>query len=124
MKIGEKIKKLREFRNYTQSYVAEKLKMTQAGYSRFERNEVDIPFSKLQKIATALEMPLDKLINFDDHVAYNTYINDPEPNTTESYIPGYKKVPEGIEQQYKERIQELKEEIKRLHVLLEKVMIK
>ncbi|WP_229215982.1 helix-turn-helix domain-containing protein [Dyadobacter frigoris] len=32
MEIGEKIKKIRELKNYTQEYMAQKLEMTQAGY--------------------------------------------------------------------------------------------
>jgi transcriptional regulator with XRE-family HTH domain len=37
MKIGEKIKKFREYRGFKQEVLAEKLQMTQAGYSRLER---------------------------------------------------------------------------------------
>lgn len=40
--IGMKIRKLRERRNFTQEYVAQKLKMTAAGYSKIERDVTDV----------------------------------------------------------------------------------
>jgi transcriptional regulator with XRE-family HTH domain len=71
MVIGPKIKKLRELKNLTQEYMAEKLQMSQSNYSRIESNELDIPFTKLQLIADILEINLTDLIEFDSKYFFN-----------------------------------------------------
>ena len=57
---------MRELRNYTQDYMADKLGMFQSGYSKIEVDETDIPFSRLIQISKILEIPLSDLINFDE----------------------------------------------------------
>ena len=58
--IGTKIKNIRELRNYTQDYMAEKLGITQAGYSKIERGETDVTYSKkLFKITNRLNITAD-----------------------------------------------------------------
>lgn len=71
MIIGPKIKKLRELKNLTQEYMADKLQMSQSNYSRIESNELDIPFTKLQLIADILEISLHDLIEFDAKYFFN-----------------------------------------------------
>jgi transcriptional regulator with XRE-family HTH domain len=39
MILGSKIKTIREMKNFTQEYIAEKLEMSQSNYSRIERNQ-------------------------------------------------------------------------------------
>jgi transcriptional regulator with XRE-family HTH domain len=46
MNVGEKIKKLRELKNYTQQHMAEELDLSLSGYGKIERNETDISVSK------------------------------------------------------------------------------
>ena len=71
VKIGPKIKQIRELRNYTQEYVAEKLGMSSAGYSRIERNQVDVNYEKLNKLASIFEVDVSELIKFDDKAIFN-----------------------------------------------------
>lgn len=71
MDIGEKIKKIRELRNYTQEYMAEKLSMTQTGYGKIERNESEISFQKLTRIAGLLKVEIGDIINFDQQWIFN-----------------------------------------------------
>ncbi|HAS38972.1 MAG TPA: XRE family transcriptional regulator [Microscillaceae bacterium] len=76
MKIGEKVKKLRELRNYTQEYMAEQLGMTQQNYSLIENDEdEDISLKRLKKIAETLEMGLMDLLAFEDRQIFNNYGN-------------------------------------------------
>ncbi|TAF76857.1 MAG: XRE family transcriptional regulator [Bacteroidetes bacterium] len=77
MSIGFKIKKVRELRNYAQEYMAEKLVMSQAGYSKIERDEVDVNFNKLQQIADTLNIDVTKLIGFDEK---NVFVNHGQLN--------------------------------------------
>ena len=63
--IGQNIKKFRELKNITREYIAEELGMTVGGYSKIERNETDIKFSKIKKIAEILEVEISQIINLD-----------------------------------------------------------
>lgn len=47
MKVGSKI---RELRNYTQEHLAQKMGMSQNGYSRLEKEDSDISLSRLLQI--------------------------------------------------------------------------
>lgn len=69
--IGHKIQKLRELKNYTQEYMAEQLKMSQANYSRLENNSIEMSLDKLQVIAKVLEISLEDLISLDEKVVFN-----------------------------------------------------
>jgi transcriptional regulator with XRE-family HTH domain len=54
--IEEKIKNVRELKNFTQDYVAERLGITQAGYSKIESGATKISYSKIVDIAKILEI--------------------------------------------------------------------
>lgn len=75
MSIGKRIKQLRELRNYTQAHMAEKLGMTTAGYGKIERDETDVTFSKLNRIAEILETNLSTILSFDSNQVFNQYNN-------------------------------------------------
>lgn len=65
MLIGEKIKSIRELRNYTQEYMADQLGITQAGYSKIEKGATSLSLSKLEQLSVILELPLQDILNFD-----------------------------------------------------------
>lgn len=69
--LGQKIKKLRELKNLTQEHVADKLDITQSNYSKMEMGKLDIPFSKLEEIASVLSMPVESVISFNDNLIFN-----------------------------------------------------
>jgi len=75
MGIGDKIKQLRELRNFTQSYMADELTLSLSGYSKIERDETDITVSRLKKIAKVLDTDLSTLLNFDPKQVFNQYNN-------------------------------------------------
>jgi transcriptional regulator with XRE-family HTH domain len=120
MQIGEKIKKLREFRNFTQEGLAKALEMTQAGYSRIERDEVDLNLSRLEQIAKILNISIEEILGFDaNKLSFNTNAND--------HCVVYQNqngLAENERKQYEARIADLKQENERLHVLLEKSLNK
>lgn len=68
MKIHEKIRELRKEKNWTQEDMAQKLGMSVLGYAKVERGESDYQFglenylAKLMKIATVLNVDLEKLL--------------------------------------------------------------
>ena len=55
MILGHKIKNIRELKNLTQEFVAEKLDISQSAYSKIER-ETKISDEKLAQIAEILEV--------------------------------------------------------------------
>ncbi len=73
MEIGTKIKKVRELRNYTQEYMADRLNISQSTYSRFEKDDSDLTLSQLNKIAEVLEVKPNDLISFDEKYVFNNY---------------------------------------------------
>ncbi|TAE45679.1 MAG: XRE family transcriptional regulator [Cytophagia bacterium] len=128
--IGTKIKKVRELRNFTQDYVAEKLEMTQAGYSKIEQGIVDVPYSRLEQIAKVLNIKIEDIISFDEKVLITNQLNN-HANITNGYILGDKLVLEYVEKNYLSRIDDLtkqvdfqQKEIERLHIYLKEALSK
>lgn len=64
-KIGERIRRIRAMKDYTQSNVAEDLGMTTGAYAKIERGETDANVSRLLKIAEVLEVNVCDF--FEDH---------------------------------------------------------
>jgi len=60
--IVSNIRKIREFRNYTQDYLAAKLKISQNAYSKIELGYSNITLNRLVEIAGILEIDLVDLI--------------------------------------------------------------
>ncbi len=71
MGAGEKIRKLRELKNYTQAYMSEKLNLSLSGYGKIERDEIDITLSRLQKIAEILGTDFNTILSFDEKNIFN-----------------------------------------------------
>ena len=59
----ERIRNLREDKDWTQTDVAKKLNCSQRIYSNYERGEVDIPTSVLIKLADMHNTSTDYLLN-------------------------------------------------------------
>lgn len=75
MTIGDKIRILREMKGYSQEYMAEQVGMSQTGYSKIERDETDIAFSRLEQIANILEVKPQDLITLDEKFVFNNCQN-------------------------------------------------
>jgi transcriptional regulator with XRE-family HTH domain len=67
--IGQKIKKIRELRSYTQEYMAEQLGMSQTGYGNIERGETDINLNRMKQISEILGIKIQELFGFDEKAA-------------------------------------------------------
>lgn len=65
-KLGFKIKKLRELRNFTQSYMAQALGITQSTYCRYEHDELIIDEEMLQKISIILSISPNAILAFEE----------------------------------------------------------
>lgn len=80
MTIGDNIRKIRELKGLKQETVAERLKMSQANYSKLENSDSDIPQARLEEIAKALEVETDDILNFDKNIFFNQ-TNSPFSNS-------------------------------------------
>ena len=63
--IKNKIKNIRELKNYTQEYMAERLGVTQAGYSKIEKGKTSLSYEKLVEIGRILDVSVEDIISFD-----------------------------------------------------------
>jgi transcriptional regulator with XRE-family HTH domain len=115
--IGNKIKKIRELKNYTQEYMAERLEMTQAGYSKIERDESDISFTKLNTISDILEVKLEDLISFDEKYVFNIMNN--QIGIKDLNLPSALSAQE--RKLFEDQIQSLKDEVTFLRSIVEKL---
>lgn len=71
MKIGEKIKKARIEKKFTQRELGEKLGVSQAMIGQYENEKRKPKLETLKKIATALDVPVALL--YDDYVFKDPY---------------------------------------------------
>jgi len=107
IQIGRKIKKIRELKNYSQEFVAEKLQLSTRGYSKVESGETKLTIQRLLEISKILELPINKILEFESKsiLQNNNQFEDIEtrnqPSRTEIELIT----------QYKESVAHLKSEI-------------
>lgn len=73
--IEEKIRKMRELKNFTQEYMAEKLSITQAGYSKIESGATKLSYNKIEEISKVLGVQTEELLAFDSQKYFNSFNN-------------------------------------------------
>ena len=74
--LGYNVKRLREILGVKQEDLAERLQLSQQSISKLE-NRDDLDNETLEKVANALNIPLDAIMNFSDegavHIISNTF---------------------------------------------------
>ena len=114
-KIITNIKTIRESKNYSEGYVAEKVGISQSTYNRKENGEGDFTLSELLKLGEVLEVSVSKFIDMDLAKVINQYhIQDQSSGYVENQTvvsdEGYKAALE----QYKAEVEYLKGQNKEL----------
>ena len=66
MNVNEKIRTIRETRNWSQEDMAEKMNMSKNGYAKIERVETKLNLHKLEQIANIFNIDVLELIKNDD----------------------------------------------------------
>ncbi|WP_439272313.1 helix-turn-helix domain-containing protein [Lonepinella sp. BR2923] len=66
MKVNEKIRFLRENKNWSQEEMADKLGMSTNGYSKIERGETRLSLPKLEQIVQVLDMDIIELMSLGE----------------------------------------------------------
>ena len=69
MKIGDKLKQLRESKGLTQQEMADLMHTHRTGYSKMENNQQDITIDKLIFVSKHFNISVDEIINYNDNVA-------------------------------------------------------
>ncbi len=115
LKIGHKIKKLRELRNLTQEHMANSLGLSQGAYSRMELGETEITFSKLEKISEELGMKPEEVIAFNESMVFNVMNNQ----TGNGLVINHNQLSEEDKNLHQQLITQLKEENTHLKKVIE-----
>ena len=113
---GEKIRKIREIKGYSQEYMATRLNMSQNNYSRIELDQNKINLDRLQVIADVLEVDPIDILNFDERNIFNIVSHNQTGAKTKSGVFNN----ETLVKVMTEEISYLREENRRLLSLLEK----
>lgn len=112
--LGENIKKIREFKNLTQTFVAGKLKMSQSSYARLEKGNMFISKDHLEVISKILETNPLIIKHFDKKIHMNLNESkefNPDLQTINSFFGNLKEL-------YKEEISLLEKKVKLLETIV------
>ena len=109
MRIGDKIKIIREVKNISTKQMADKLDMSLGGYMKIERNDVDINTDKLEKISETLGMKPADLMSLDEKLIFNFSHNEIKHG-------GYNvfNFPDELKNLYEDKIKLLEDKVKYL----------
>jgi transcriptional regulator with XRE-family HTH domain len=84
-KIIGNIKTIRESKNYTEAYMAEKLGITQGAYNRKENGDLEFNITELVTIGAVLEVPVGRLVELD----LQKIINNPQSHDYSTACNGF-----------------------------------
>lgn len=76
MSVTSKIKRYREVRNFTQSYMAEQLDISQNTYSKIESGTIKLTVDRLRQISNLLNVPIEDILSSSDTQHYNVHKSD------------------------------------------------
>lgn len=120
--IGNKIRRLRENKGFSQEDMAEKLQISRSAYSRIESGETNSWVNHIEKLCRELDMKVeDLLINSDNNI--NTNQDNASAVQTSTHQDTHitiNHLSEKVIELYEERINELKERVKQLEEELKK----
>ena len=116
MEIGQKIKKVRELRNFTQDYVAAKIGITQEAYSKLESSKTNVSVQRMEQVADVLGIGIFDLMNFDENKALFNF-SENQQNAQIGYFGTNETIKE-LRDLYEKIITQQKEEIAFLRSLL------
>lgn len=68
LETGIRIRKIREYRNYTQQHMAEILGISQNAYSKIESGNTKLSTDRLEDIAKVLDVPYEAILNSDKNI--------------------------------------------------------
>lgn len=115
MFIGNKIRKIRELRGYTEEYLAHRLGMSQNNFSKIELGKVTLSLERIEEIAKVLDIDPIKLIEFDESLIFNN--NNQSGGNAANVINQI--LSDKVVEQYEKRITGLEKEIEFLKMIIQ-----
>jgi transcriptional regulator with XRE-family HTH domain len=126
MKIGDKIKRIRDIKGLKQEDIAALLKITPQSYSKVERNETKLDTDRLEEIAKIFNMTVDEIQQFDDKNLFVNNLQECKESITINNITNHynsdQTIIDSLLQQHKEMTASLKDEIQFLRSQLNHLM--
>jgi transcriptional regulator with XRE-family HTH domain len=111
--IGNKIRRLRENKGFSQEEMAERLQISRSAYSRIESGETNSWVNHIEKLCKELDMKVeDLLITSDNNI--NTNQDNASAVQTSTHQDTHitiNQLSEKVIELYEERIKELKEQV-------------
>lgn len=90
--IGEKIRKIREEKHYSQAKMAEKLDISQQAYSKYENGLTSMSFETALQLAEILDISLDELgLDYRDNTTTKECMTEKYPQLQS--LPPMRKIP-------------------------------
>jgi transcriptional regulator with XRE-family HTH domain len=117
MKIGQKIKKIREFKNFTQEYVAFEIGLSQSAYSKIEQGETELTLTRLKQISVVFEMSPEDILTFNG----NFLFSDSHEKVKESDYNRLQSMQSAAEQ-YEMQLKWLRDEVSYLRDLVKRLV--
>jgi transcriptional regulator with XRE-family HTH domain len=112
--IGQRIRKIRENKEYTQEYVANKLDISQNTYSKIESGNIKLTIDRIGELSKILDIPIEDLLS-DESKIFNLNNNHIE----KFYIENLQEENKGLVQSLKDQVKYLQEENQRLLKMIE-----
>jgi transcriptional regulator with XRE-family HTH domain len=76
VKIGEKLRKLRDLHSYDQKYLADSIGVSVSQYCKYEKNETPVSLETVEKIAVVYKITTVELLSWDERNVFNFSQND------------------------------------------------
>ncbi len=71
IRLGQKIRKIREIKGLKQEAVAKEIGLTLNAYGKLERGETRLSVERLQQISNVFEVPVTSILEMDEGVSFN-----------------------------------------------------
>ena len=65
---GIRIKRIREYRNYTQQHMADRLELSQNAYCKIENGTTKLTTDRLEEIAGILDVPVETILSSEKQI--------------------------------------------------------
>lgn len=112
IQIGNKIRRLRENKGFSQEEMAEKLHISRSAYSRIENGETNSWVNHIEKLCENLDVkPEELLLNTENLYQTNNDSSAVQTNTHQDTHITINHLSDKVIELYEERIKELKEQV-------------
>lgn len=112
IKVGNKIRKIRELKNLTPKDMGDRLGLTPQGYTKIENETSGLSVERLLEIADILGVKPEEILNFDEQQVFNNY-GEIRENKSVGINNIFNNFPEELKKLYEEnsRLQEEKNKL-------------